>query len=677
MIETIENISPSPISIKANLSKEESQALKQLKSYSDIIIKKADKGNMLIVLDIEFYRDKLVLNDHLNTDNYEQVPQNIYNKVILKLCELTKKHKACLNDQEIKYINNKNEWKSSNIYVSPKIHKNETIISQIELNNTEYIHMAVPPDLKGRPIIAGPACPTQRLSEALEKILSPIVIYIKSFIKDDWDFLRKLPRNVEFDCDLYACDIVSLYTNIQHDLGIKAISYWIDKCRDKIPQRFTKEFILDSVSFVLNHNNFFFLSICWHQLKGTAMGTKFAPPYACLVIAYLEETKLYIELPRYFPAPFCEFIIMWFMRYIDDGFILWPKQLDIKTMISILNNLHPSINFTIEPGKRFMKNGSHIQELAHLDVLVILQDNSKLSTDIYYKETNTHFYLDFHSHHPPHVKNNIPYTLAKRIIVFCSDDEREKFRLQELKTWLIKCNYPIDIITQGFKNAKLQGPAPAPNNSKNKLIFTSKYINNYSHDNTIRQINCLLTLPKTNKLREIFGDCTTTTAFKQPPNILRHLTKASFTAAIPSTISTLPRKGLFKCDDSRCKLCRLYLQECSSFNTYNGFNWEIRCEITCNSLNVLYYLKCISCNLSTTYTGKTNNLRNRMNNHISSCRLGSSTDKFDNHVFKCCKTFNYFSEPYFQLYAFLKVTNEQSLLTYENYLHRRGFDSMN
>ena len=34
------------------------------------------------------------------------------------------------------------------------------------------------------------------------------------------------------------------------------------------------------------------------------------------------------------------------------------------------------------------------------------------------KETNTHDYLRYDSHHPDHVKNNIPFTLAKKIIVF-------------------------------------------------------------------------------------------------------------------------------------------------------------------------------------------------------------------------------------------------------------------
>ena len=94
--------------------------------------------------------------------------------------------------------------------------------------------------------------------------------------------------------------MVSLYTNIPHKLGVEAINHYINKYRENIPKRFTKEFIIESVLFVLNNNNFFFDKICRRQVEGTAMGTKFAPPYACLCIGYLEETRLYLQLPHYF-----------------------------------------------------------------------------------------------------------------------------------------------------------------------------------------------------------------------------------------------------------------------------------------------------------------------------------------------------------------------------------------
>ena len=77
-------------------------------------------------------------------------------------------------------------------------------------------------------------------------------------IKDDWDFIRKLPSRVDYSCVLSSCDIVSLYTSVPHDLGLEALLYWIEKKRNLIPERFTKAFIVEAASFVLSNNNFQF-----------------------------------------------------------------------------------------------------------------------------------------------------------------------------------------------------------------------------------------------------------------------------------------------------------------------------------------------------------------------------------------------------------------------------------
>ena len=683
----IEDIAPTKIDSEPNLSPEESQALKTLRSYDDIVIKKADKGGMFVILDTDFYRDKMVLQDHLDTDTYEIVNENADMKVVKALKELTTKYSKCLRESERKYINNK-DWKSSNIYISPKVHKCKEIIKQTKTCNSEYIHMPCPPDLKGRPIIAGPAAPTQRLSELIEKILSPLVPLLKSYVKDDWNFVNKLPRTTDFDCEIYSIDIVSLYTNIPHSLGLEAVSYYVDKFRSHIPQRFSKEFIMDSVKFVLSNNNFFFDGICRHQKEGTAMGSKMAVPYACLSIGYLEETKLHPLLHRHFPLYVAELIIRWFLRYIDDGYILWPRGWPIDRFLEIINSLDPHIQFTLEASKKYIKNNQHFQELSFLDVLTILINYRVFTTDIFYKETNSHFYLDYHSHHPSHMKDNIPYSLAKKLICFVPDYNRLEFRLAQLKTWLIKRNYPPHLIDKKFHNAKLEGPAPPPiEDTKDTLIFSSTYTNNYSHKNTVNQINSLFHLPRTIRIQEVFGNCKLMQAYRQPKNLLRHLTKASFTSTTALTnaaslqASNITEPGLFKCKHKGCKLCKLYIQECKRFTTHNGFEWEIRSHITCNSKNVLYYLKCMKCKIwikQEKYTGKTKVLRDRMNNHISDCRLGGSSDLFDQHVFECKKQHpEPEKEPYFHIYAFMTVKKEESLLTYEKHLHRQGYDSMN
>ena len=82
--------------------------------------------------------------------------------------------------------------------------------------------------------------------------------------------------------------------------------------------------------------------------------------------------------------------------------------------------------------------------------MLLLFYNGRLETDIFYKETNSHDYLNYFIHHPEHTKQNIPYNLAKPIIVFVSDEEKMNERLSELKTWLLSCSYPLTIIRKTF-----------------------------------------------------------------------------------------------------------------------------------------------------------------------------------------------------------------------------------
>ena len=81
------------------------------------------------------------------------------------------------------------------------------------------------PNLKGRPVSGGPESPTQRLSNLIKILLKPLVSTLKTCIKDDWAFVRKLHTKIPFDGTMHSCDIFSLYTLIPTERGIEAISY--------------------------------------------------------------------------------------------------------------------------------------------------------------------------------------------------------------------------------------------------------------------------------------------------------------------------------------------------------------------------------------------------------------------------------------------------------------------
>ena len=92
---------------------------------------------------------------------------------------------------------------------------------------------------------------------------------------------------------------------------------------------------------------------------------------------------------------------------------------------------------------------------------------------IYYKVTNAHDYLPYHS--PDHSRDNVPYNLAKRIIVSVSNKEKAEYRLNEFKNWLKSCKYPENVINRAFRNVRLQGAAPLKTNSNNIPFVTTYY----------------------------------------------------------------------------------------------------------------------------------------------------------------------------------------------------------
>ena len=125
---------------------------------------------------------------------------------------------------------------------------------------------------------------------------------------------------------------------------------------------------------------------------------------------------------------------------MDDGSTLLPKTIKHDKFLSCLNNLNPDIVFTIEPATNTIIDCKPVQKLNFLDITIILYENGKIETDIHYKPTNSHKYLNYNSFHPIHCKDNIPFNLAKRIIVFVTNSDKMELRLRELEAWLIECN---------------------------------------------------------------------------------------------------------------------------------------------------------------------------------------------------------------------------------------------
>ncbi|XP_062588448.1 uncharacterized protein LOC134250115 [Saccostrea cucullata] len=301
--------------VTSNIPHNQYQAMQNLKSDQTIVIKSADKGGAIVIMDREHYKE-MSLSQLQDNQFYKKLEQNTDRQTMLKIQKLTKKYQGNLTKNELEYLTDF-EVKTSHFYGLPKIHKCKEIQENVNKCNSTYIKLLRPNDLKLRPIIAGPASSTQRLSNLLDIILKPLCTKVTSYVRDDMDFLNYIPQTVPRETLLVSFDVTSLYTNITHELGIEAIKYWWDKYPEEIDDRFPANFILEGLRIVLENNDFLFDDENYLQIKGTAMGTKVAPTYACLVMGFLEE-KLYNVLPETFDLDFTQYIKENWKRYLDD-----------------------------------------------------------------------------------------------------------------------------------------------------------------------------------------------------------------------------------------------------------------------------------------------------------------------------------------------------------------------
>ena len=192
-------------------------------------------------------------------------------------------------------------------------------------------------------------------------------------------------------------DVCSLYTNIAHEFGLRAIEYFDSNYRQSINPRFTSQFVLEAASVILSNNSMTFDEIFYLQIQGTAMGTIFALPYATLSMGF-HEIKLYAIIRNKFTLPVSNYFEQNWKRFLDDCFIFLKLSL-IKPneLLEVLNNINPAIQFTIKASDT---------QLPFLDVM-INKEGEKVFMDIYSKPTGSKRYVSFKSNHPKHYLKNI------------------------------------------------------------------------------------------------------------------------------------------------------------------------------------------------------------------------------------------------------------------------------
>ena len=123
-------------------------------------------------------------------------------------------------------------------------------------------------------------------------------------------------------------------------------------------------YIVELLEVVLTNNYFDFNGKHYHQISGTAMGTKLAPSYANLFMTKFEENHVYTYHLQ---------LTLW-KRFINDIFLILPHGMNsILEFIKHLNTVHSTIKFTSDISPT---------EIVFLDLIIYIKGN-KLYTRLH------------------------------------------------------------------------------------------------------------------------------------------------------------------------------------------------------------------------------------------------------------------------------------------------------
>ena len=632
-----------------NITAKERKAIESLRNNKQLIIKEADKGAAIVLMNRDYYVERAhqILEDQ---SSYEKINGNGDKKVMNSIKKFIDRYADELTKQEMQYLTNF-DFQTSNFYGLPKIHKSKLIAEAISVQKSEVVVTLNPIDLKLRPIIAGPKCPTHRLSHFIDITLQPLTKHVAAYVKDNFDMLRKLPTKMEEGLNLATYDVENLYGNIDHDTGLKAIKFWLSE-NPLQNTRISKDFILNAIKLILENNLFFFDNNYYRQLKGTAMGTKMAPVYATLVLGFLEK-QLYATISTVYNCDISEYFRCHYFRFLDDVLIVYDeKVIPLERVTNLLNNLCSHLNFKLE------SSGRHVN---FLDICIRIV-NGVIQTDIYYKPTDSQQYLNFHSNHPRHVKRALPYNLARRICTVVSDNNVRIERLEELSRSLKKCHYPSGLIDDGIRKAlsydrhNLLNPVRRDNEiNNNVLVHVSTHNPNYNSQSILIK-EMFSELQESHLTKGIFANKKLIQSKRQPPNLKNILTQAK--------CCTRSQRGVSACNSPRCQLCDVIIGGSSFYFKNANYNFSIPSFMTCDVRNCVYVLECAGC--FKYYIGETNNFRLRTNLHKDHTRKNSGLD-VNKHIFNC--TSDKLNGHNFRIMPFFKVKEDDTTLRkmYENY----------
>ena len=439
-----------------NVSQEETSALLELSSLEHVIIQKADKGNVIVLVNKTDYTQKMenILGD---TSKFQPKIFTRLNGDLRYLLETEEEIKLFLQKLLDKGTISSQEYdkmvpKGSSpgiLYGLCKVHKNTPEGEKC------------PPF---RPILSAIGTVSYNLAKFLVPILAPLTT--NQFVcKDSFSFAAEV-RNQNPDLFMASFDVDSLFTNIPLDETIEICVKKLFGRKQKF-KGFSRSEFRTLLQYAVKDNLIYFNGKYYIQIDGAAMGSPLGPTLANIFLCHWEEIWL-DKCPLQFRPLF-------YRRYVDDTFLLFSSRDHVKKFLKYLNSRHKNMNFTCE---------TEIDDkLPFLDVLVC-REGDQLVTSIYRKPTFSGLYTNFNSYISEKYKAGLINCLLFRIFTLTVDWAKFHEEVKFLSEIFRKNQYPqhfFDRCVKIFLNRKLN-PDTSVKIEKQKLVISLPFVGKYSND---------------------------------------------------------------------------------------------------------------------------------------------------------------------------------------------------
>jgi hypothetical protein len=553
-----------------NVTKEEKAALMSLLNNDHILIRPADKGSGIVVVNKAEYIDKLH-SEMTGSTSYTETTGDLTTastKAVKKLVNKMYADRAIT--KELRQYLIPRYPTAGKLKGNPKLHK----------QGAPY-----------RVIVSGMDTATEKMAEVAEYELNEFVTKSPSYIRDTTDFINKLEavhRPLPEGAILFCFDVVKLYPSIPREEGLAACKEALESRSDPIVPT---KYALEMIETVLDHNNFNLGDRHFVQTDGVAIGSRLGCNFACSYMRKWDE-----ELLKFHTTPHL------YKRYIDDGFGIWLHGVDsLKAFLEHANSIHSNIKVELRWS---------MEEVDFLDTRVVLE-NGDLHTDLYTKPTDKQLYINSSSCHPKHTKKGLAYGLGLRIRRICGREEDYQRRRRDLKTQLRKRGYSgrhiegqLRRVDATDRQSLLRNTRHKPANNRVPLVVTFSKL--------LPDIRAIIlkheqTLYHSERMRKVFPS-PPLLAFRRDQNISDILVHSKTSSALRTTGG-----------DCQCSTCAaLYrgpITDTGGSHTYDAVS-----SVDCATRNLVYGLRCKRCCVMV-YVGETERtLKERVTEHMRDVR---------------------------------------------------------